>query len=275
MFYEPKFDFGSFDVSGYRVKEATNSLHHEILSREWPPDWRIADLGASRGVLSARLAKRVAHVTAGDLTRPPDAGAAEAIELDLDGDFDQTLGRHAYDCVLALDVLEHLRVPEQAVAKIAEILKPGGTLYASTGNIAFHLMRVSLLAGQFNYGKRGILDLTHTRLFTVASFKQLLVDGGFVIKEVHGYGPPIRDMLGASVSLRAADSTSGVLARLWPRLFAFSFLIVAEKAEELEDIYARTLNPPEPRTPQPQTGPASAPGRAPGSDPSGTEHRSD
>jgi hypothetical protein len=34
-----------------------------------------------------------------------------------------------------------------------------------------------------------------------------------------------------------------VLARLWPRMFAFSFLIVAEKAEELEDIYARTVGP--------------------------------
>ncbi|HJX49250.1 MAG TPA: glycosyltransferase family 2 protein, partial [Gaiellaceae bacterium] len=32
LFYEPKFDFGSFDESGYRVKQADNTLHHEILS---------------------------------------------------------------------------------------------------------------------------------------------------------------------------------------------------------------------------------------------------
>ena len=155
-----------------------------------------------------------------------------------------TLGRHRYDCVLVLDVLEHLKRPEEGVRKIAEILKPGGTLYASTGNIAFLVMRLSLFLGQFNYGKRGILDLTHTRLFTIYSFKKLLTNGGFVIKEVHGFGPPIRDMIGASGALRAADTTSGLLARLWPRMFAFSFLIVAEKAEELEDIYARTLAPP-------------------------------
>jgi glycosyltransferase involved in cell wall biosynthesis len=244
LFYEPKFDFGAFDESGYRVKQADNTLHHEILSREWPPDWRVADLGSSRGVLSAQLAEKVAHVTSADVERPQDAGAAEAIELDLDGDFDRTLGRHQYDCVLVLDVLEHLKNPEEGVRKIAEILKPGGTLYASTGNIAFLVMRLSLFLGQFNYGKRGILDLTHTRLFTIYSFKKLLVNGGFVIKEVRGFGPPIRDMIGASTTLRAADTTSGVLARLWPRLFAFSFLIVAEKAEELEDIYARTLAPP-------------------------------
>ena len=154
------------------------------------------------------------------------------------------LGRQQYDCVLVLDVLEHLKRPEEGVRKIAEILKPGGTLYASTGNIAFLLMRLSLFVGQFNYGKRGILDLTHTRLFTIYSFKKLLTNGGFVIKEVRGFGPPIRDMVGDSTVLGATDTTSGLLARLWPRLFAFSFLIVAEKAEELEDIYARTVAPP-------------------------------
>jgi glycosyltransferase involved in cell wall biosynthesis len=244
LYYEPKFDFGSFDESGYRVKQADNTLHHEILARDWPPDWQVADLGSSRGVLSAQLAQKVAHVTSADVERPPDAGAAEAIELDLDADFDRVLGRHRYDCVLVLDVLEHLKRPEDGVRKIAEILKPGGTLYASTGNVAFLVMRLSLFLGQFNYGKRGILDLTHTRLFTIYSFRKLLTNGGFVIKEVHGFGPPIRDMVGASRTLRAADTTAGVLARLWPRMFAFSFLIVAEKADELEDIYARTLDPP-------------------------------
>ena len=244
VFYEPKFDFGTFDESGYRLKQADNTLHHEILTRKWPREWHVADLGANRGVLSAQLAENVAHVTSADIERPRDAGAAEAIDLDLDTDFDRILGRHRYDCVLVLDVLEHLKRPDDGVRKISEILKPRGTLYASTGNVAFHIMRLSLLLGQFNYGKRGILDLTHSRLFTISSFKQLLVNGGFVIKEVHGFGPPIRDMVGTSPALRAADRSSGLLARLWPRLFAFSFLVVAEKADELEDIYARTLRPP-------------------------------
>ena len=276
VFYEPKFDFGAFDESGYRVKQADNSLHQQILARPWPPHWRVADLGASRGVLSAQLARRVDHVTSADVVRPPEAGGAEAIALDLDGDFVAALGPRP----LRLRArARRARAPEgrrrRAFGKIAEILKPRGRLYASTGNIAFHVMRLSLFLGQFNYGKRGILDLTHTRLFTVSSFKQLLVNGGFVIKEVHGFGPPIRDMVGDEPVPPCRRRGSGVLARLWPRLFAFSFLIVAEKADELEDIYARTLAPPDcGRGQTGRTGAGAARVRPRGSDPSDTRPRS-
>jgi glycosyltransferase involved in cell wall biosynthesis len=240
LFYEPKFDFGVFDDAGYRVKTAKNTLHHHILSLEWDPTWDVADLGANRGILSAELAKRVAHVTAVDLERPTEAGDATALALDLDGQFDEVLGHGRFDAVLALDVIEHLRRPEEAVRRISAILKPGGRLYASTGNIAFLPLRGSLLLGQFNYGKRGILDLTHTRLFTVYSFKKLLTNGGFLIKSVTGFGPPIADMIGTGTVLKILDSAAGTLGRAWPRMFAFNFLVVADKDAELEDVYART-----------------------------------
>ncbi len=240
LFYEPKFDFGRFEQAGYLLKHGENTLHHAVLGRDWPEHWHVADIGASRGALSALLAERVAHVTSVDRERPSDAGRAEAVALDLDGDFDAALGHARYDCVVALDVIEHLRQPERSARQVASILKPGGTLYASTGNIAYVVLRASLLLGQFNYGKRGILDLTHTRLFTLYSFQKLLADAGFAIKEVKGFGPPIRDMVGESATLRAIDTTSGALARVWPRMFAFNFLVVAQKTDELDDIYERT-----------------------------------
>jgi 2-polyprenyl-3-methyl-5-hydroxy-6-metoxy-1,4-benzoquinol methylase len=68
LFYEPRFDFGVYDETRYRVKTAENTLHHHILSQEWDPTWQVADLGANRGILSAQIAHMVAHVTAADLT---------------------------------------------------------------------------------------------------------------------------------------------------------------------------------------------------------------
>jgi len=240
LFFEPKFDFGRFEESGYLVKSASNSLHQFVLSQTWDPSWHVADLGADRGLLSAKLAERVAHVTSAGLVKPTEAGGAEAIELDLDEPFEDLLGQRRFDAVLVLDVVEHLRDPEDSVRRIAAVMKPGATLYASTANIAYILLRLSLLAGQFNYGKRGILDLTHKRLFTIYSFTKLLKNSGFTISTVRGFGPPIRDMIGEDGGLGLADSISGFLARRWPRLFAFNFLVVAHKDPELDDIYDRT-----------------------------------
>ena len=47
-----------------------------------------------------------------------------------------------------------------------------------------------LLIGQFNYGKRGILDLTHTRLFTFESFRRLFEQGGFRVRGDRGIPGP-------------------------------------------------------------------------------------
>ena len=51
----------------------------------------------------------------------------------------------------------------------------------STPNISFIVIRLMLLIGFFNYGNRGILDKTHTRLFTFSSFKHLVEQNGFFI----------------------------------------------------------------------------------------------
>ena len=61
----------------------------------------------------------------------------------------------------------------------------------STPNIGFILIRLMLLLGSFNYGKNGILDKTHTRLFTFSSFKNLLIQNGFKITEISGIPAPL------------------------------------------------------------------------------------
>jgi hypothetical protein len=103
------------------------------------------------------------------------------------------------------------------------------------------MVHAMLALGQFNYGKRGILDLTHQRLFTVRSFCRTLEGEGFRVESVRGFGPPVRDMVGASWPLRLVDSVAGGLARIWPSLFGYQFLVEATRLDDVETLLERTL----------------------------------
>ena len=97
----------------------------------------------------------------------------------------------------------------------------------STGNIAFLGPRLLLGLGLFTYGERGILDITHKRLFTIASFKRMLKETGYVVVSVRGIGVPFQllfpNWLGEFLSL-----ISNGLAQVWPSLFAYQILVEAE-----------------------------------------------
>src|SRR5262249_43237388 len=133
--------------------------------------------------------------------------------------------------------------PERGAREIFERMKSGGKLYVSTGNIAFWPLRIMLLLGQFNYGRRGILDLTHTRLFTLGTFKRLLRNAGFRIDEVRGFGPLV-DLAGKGRPSRLSAAVDGLfagLARYWPRLFAYQLLLVCTRTDSPSDLMKQTF----------------------------------
>ena len=53
-----------------------------------------------------------------------------------------------------------------------------------------------LFLGQFNYNKRGILDLTHTRFFTFPSLRKLLQECGYEVLREEGVPAPFPLALG-------------------------------------------------------------------------------
>ena len=155
------------------------------------------------------------------------------------------------DVVVALDLIEHLKNPESSLQELQSVLRPGGRLIAST---AYIVQRMGLLVGQFNYGKRGILDLTHTQLFTLRSFKRLIEGEGFSVESVRGFGPPIIDMVGNSLVLRVLDRISSLCARVWPTMFGYQFVVVATRLDDLDDILRRTLATGSPKTASDRSG---------------------
>jgi glycosyltransferase involved in cell wall biosynthesis len=147
-----------------------------------------------------------------------------------------------YDALIVLDVLQNQSSPERALQVIGQYLKADGIIYVSCANVAYFPVRIMLLCGYFNYGRKGILDKVHQRLFTKASLIRLLVQGGFEITAIHGFGPPIADKIGQSFILRALDRVFHLLAKIWTSLFAFEILIVAKKNVNIEWLLQETTN---------------------------------
>jgi len=140
-----------------------------------------------------------------------------------------------YDYILMHDMLEHLAKPEIFLEKIkvACSFSPDAMIIASTGNIAFFTMRVMLLLGQFNYGKRGILDLTHTRLFTFKTFKRLFEQAGFDVIHMEGIPAPVKLALGDSRFSGLITAVNRWLIGLSRSLFSYQIYLVAKPKRSL------------------------------------------
>jgi len=136
-----------------------------------------------------------------------------------------------YDLILMLDILEHLSFPENFLLRLrnysvaARFARATPQVVLSTPNIAFIVIRLNLLLGRFNYAERGILDFTHKRLFTRVSFRRMLRDCGYVIEEMMPVGVPFAAVFPGRVG-RFFSKISDFLARFWPGLFAYQYLVI-------------------------------------------------
>ena len=91
-----------------------------------------------------------------------------------------------FDVALAADVLEHLRDPDRALQLIRSLVRPEGRLIVSLPNVAHASVRLPLLFGRFRYGRTGILDETHLRLYTYTTARELVESGGFTVERLLG-----------------------------------------------------------------------------------------
>jgi 2-polyprenyl-3-methyl-5-hydroxy-6-metoxy-1,4-benzoquinol methylase len=86
-----------------------------------------------------------------------------------------------YDCVLILDVIEHLVSPEQVLFQVHEKISKDGHLVICVPNIGHWTIIQDLLEGRWDYKDQGILDRTHLRFFTYDSLVKLITNTGFKI----------------------------------------------------------------------------------------------
>lgn len=251
IFYNPKFDIPN-RARKYTIKASPTSLHYHIRNLPIPCDSQLLDLGGGDGsAVGLAHADRGVNLTVVDqyIAVNDETGQRAAVHprlhrvaADLDGDWPAGTQARQFNTVFVLDVLEHMKSPERTAAQIFSVMTPGGKLYASTGNISFWVIRGIHMLGHFNYGRRGILDLTHTRLFTVGSFQRLLRNAGFRVDSVTCFGPPIADLAGGdSGMLSFIDRVCAWLARTWKGLFGYQILIEATRPDSVETLMSRTF----------------------------------
>jgi SAM-dependent methyltransferase len=163
---------------------------------------RIADLGCASGALGAALrARQGCHVTGVEADPAYAAAARERLDAVVEGDL-ETLGPPEglrCDCLVAADVLEHLRDPWAVLARWAAAVQPGGAVVVSLPNVR-HWETFWALGVRGTWPRRsaGLFDATHLRWFTLADAWALLEGAGLQVEAVARIARP-GSRLGARV----------------------------------------------------------------------------
>ena len=115
----------------------------------------------------------------------------------------------------------------------------GGVGTAGSANVGFFITRLMLLFGQFNYGRRGILALSHKRLFTIASLARLMRYAGYRVVRKRIMAAPYPRALGNNLLSRGLMAVNRLLAKVLPGLFAYQVLLEVRHTPSTESVLRR------------------------------------
>ncbi len=241
LLYDRRFDVGPVEEK-YSAKLSFPSSHTLAIAAV-QPGARILDIGCGQGYVAAAMGKKAASVTALDKFVPAGSPAANVtfLEWDLDAE-DFPVDVTQFDQIFMLDVIEHLRDPEAFLEMIREATgRRRPEIVVTTANIGFFIPRLMLLIGKFNYGRKGILDLTHTRLFTFASLRGCLEESGYRVTQMRGIPAPYALALGENAASRALCRLNEALICLSRGLFSYQVFVRARLQPTVDHLLRETV----------------------------------
>ncbi len=242
LFFDRKFDVHSPEQT-YDVKLGFPSSHTMAIEAA-KVGGHVLDVGCGQGYIGAELVKKGCRVTGMDRYVPAQSsapGSMNFISWDLDRrEFPVNVSQ--YDQIFLLDIIEHLKAPEDFMDELrfaTECKRP--EIVLTTANIGFLATRAMLLLGQFNYGKKGILDATHTRLFTFRSIHELFRQSGYRITEMRGVPAPFPKALGHNALSRFLLRLNSALIRVSRGLFAYQIFVRAQALPTTNNLLQETI----------------------------------
>jgi 2-polyprenyl-3-methyl-5-hydroxy-6-metoxy-1,4-benzoquinol methylase len=230
-------DDGPVDTARPRYTLKTDPFSSHSIILDWLAEGhgrRLLDVGAADGLLGRHLTERGWKVTGIEADPAMAAAGAARCERMLVADLNRGVPAldGLFDVIVCGDVLEHLADPTEVLRALVRALAPGGDVVVSVPNVAHLWMRLSLLAGRFDYAERGILDRTHLRFFTRRTLDALLA--AVDLRAVRRVATPVplyqvvapRWQGGA---LSAVHAVSAAAARALPRVLGYQFVVQARR----------------------------------------------
>ncbi len=242
LLYDRKFDLHKNTNLFYDLKLGYKSSHtlaiHEI--REGS---RVLDIGCGPGVFARELLKKSCTTNGIDMYEPEDRKVFNNFYLWDEAKDVFTHDVSPYDFVLLLDSIEHFKKPEMFLDSLrccSRTKRP--KVIVTTGNVAFFIVRLQLLMGRFNYGQRGILDLTHSRLYTFKTLRNLFTQCGYKIDKICGIPAPFPKAMGLNLFSRILLAVNDFLIYASKGLFSYQIFMVAIPIPTVEAVLTNSIN---------------------------------
>lgn len=240
IFYKREYDISS-PATDYSLKLGYLSSHTLAIANV-AENSRVLDFGGGQGRVATELRKKGCYIAGVDLVELADKTVYdEYYQQNLDN-FVINFDLKSFDHILLLDIIEHLSNPE----KFLDTLRVGVGLNSpkiiiTAPNVAFIIIRIQLLFGQFNYGKEGILDKTHKRLFTLKTLKRTCRQCGYTIEKVKGIPAPMPKAIGNNLFSRFIVKLNRTLIFIYRPLFSYQLYLEVKPFPMVEALLENTL----------------------------------
>ncbi|OWK24182.1 hypothetical protein AJ87_24885 [Rhizobium yanglingense] len=217
-----------------------SALDEGLVKQIGPQDRSILEVGCADGRFGQKLKLSRPSCKVFGVELVADA-AAKARGI-LDAVYETDLEREmppvepaSLDCVVVSDGLQSMRDPIDLLCRLKTLIRPGGRLVCAVPNVQHFTALASIIAGDFQYQRSGVLDRAHVRFFATANIQKMFLDAGLL--------PNFTEAIQVKMPNDAMEAYKPLLKHL--KLNAAFF---AEKASVYQYICAGSVMPEAPLT---------------------------